>query len=356
MFPVDNYIYESQALSLLQQRYAIAPQMADYDQIGEKQQWVPYLMSFCQPDCNFPSVSTNSFGFRTTLDRAGKPITNVSQNFSQASTRHCSIVVGGSTVFGVGATHDGHTIPSILNQITQGQWLNFGGRAFNSTQEVILFMLHLPRNIDRIVLFSGANNILLALLNNPSPVYGAFFNQSVFDSAMKNPSGEYVGIRRTLVQLLKEVCHCVMDRGGSPDLSGNNFNDDSYQNILFCFKRDLRAFKLLASGLGVQMYFALQPMATWIDKMLSSEEERLFGILDGLQTKAWLVLSKDVGTVRDRYFEDVAEICKEENVPFCNINLDPAFRKAEWLFVDRIHLTDRGNAVAAEIIKREFLL
>ena len=329
--------------------------MADYDQIGQRQEWVPYLMSFCQPDCRFASVTTDNFGFRTTLDREDRPVSSKMLNSRQASDELCSIVVGGSTVFGVGATHDRHTIPSILNQTTNGPWLNFGGRAFNSTQELILFLLHLPRRLGRIVVFSGANNIVLASLNRASPVYGAFFNQSVFESAMKNPPAEYIGIRPAVAQLLKELRHRIMTRGAYRDLSASSL-DSGYQNVLACFRRDLRAFRVLAAGLGVPLHFALQPMATWIDKTLSAEEQQLFDILDGLQAKAWRVLSKDIGTVRDRYFDDVAKVCLEEDVPYYNLNLDPAFREGKWLFVDRVHLTDGGNALAAAIVKREFKL
>ena len=220
---------------------------------------------------------------------------------------------------------------------------------------MILFLLHLPRNLDRILLFSGANNIILAFLNRPSPVYGALFNQNVIESSLKNPSGEYIGIRRAIAQLLKELRHRIITGSINHNLSVGTIDTD-YQNILTRFQRDLHAFKMLANGLGARLYFALQPMATWIDKTLSPEEQKLFDILDSLQVKAWQVLSKEIGAVRDRYFNDMARICAEENIPFYNLNLDPAFRDATWLFVDRVHLTDRGNALAAEIVKREFKL
>ena len=58
----------------------------------------------------------------------------------------------------------------------------------------------------------------------------------------------------------------------------------------------------------------------------------------------------------DQYFDDIARICAEEDVPYYNLNLDSAFCCEEWLFIDRVHLTDRGHALAAEIIKREFNL
>lgn len=336
----------------LKTRYEIAPQMADYDELGKRQQWVPYLMSFSPPDCAFASVTTDGLGFRTTVDREGKPIGTDILSSPQGATSRCSIVAGGSTAFGVGATQDAHTIPSVLNRTTDGLWLNFGGRTFNSTQELLLFLLHLPRKLDRVVIFSGANNIVLACLRNgSSPVYGAFYNQSLFERAMSNPPEEYIGIRRATRQLFKEAGRHV--RMTSTDGERTEVSlEGCYQDILACFQRDLRAFKVLTDGVGARLYFALQPMATWIDKALSPEEQRMFDILDDLHP--WRVLAKGIRDVRGRYFEDVARICTEENVPFHNLNLDPAFRDAAWLFVDRVHLTDRGYALAAEIMKKEF--
>ena len=333
-----------------QSTYDVAPQMADYDQIGQRQQWVPYLMLFCQPDCAFPSVTTDGLGFRTTLDRQGR-------RAGDASNRSCSIVVGGSTVFGVGATHDRHTIPSILNRITDDSWLNFGGRAFNSTQEIILFLLHLPQRLDRILLLSGVNNVILALANKgASPVYGAFIHSGTYEATMKNPRREYMGVRWATAQLLKELRRYFLANHASGDASKTHGVDDYYQNILSCCQRDLRAFKTLAKGLGIPIYFALQPLATWIDKALSPEEQKSFAALDALQGPEWQTVTNGLRAVRDRYFVDMADICANEGVPFFNLNLDPAFREREWLFVDRVHLTDRGHALAADIVKREFIL
>ncbi len=328
--------------------------MADYDRIGREQEWVPYLMKFCRPDCAFDSVSTDSMGFRTSLDRERRPLT---LGEPRAGGRPWSIVAGGSAVFGVGATSDAHTIPSILNRTTGRLWLNFGGRAFNSTQELILLLLHLPEALDRVVLVSGVNNIFLASLNDrASPVYGTFFNQSVFERAMTGGSGDYVGVRRSARQLLDEIRHRLAPHGPPDPTEHADGSSRWYHHHLDRFRLDLRAFKLLASGLGARLDFALQPLANWIDKKLSPEEQELFGILDKLQGDTWRVQSESVRDARDRYFADVAGVCEDEGIAFCNLNLDPTLADQAWLFVDRVHLTDRGHALVAEIIVREFAL
>ena len=328
--------------------------MADYDQIGAKQEWVPYLMTFCQPLCRFPSVTTDNTGLRTTVDRSGAPLEFKNSVGQYKAIQGHSIVAGGSTVFGVGATHDAKTIPSNLNRMTNCLWLNFGGRAFNSTQEAILFLLHLPCSLDRLLIFSGVNNIVLALLNNrSSPIYGAIYDQSLFEASMNGASAKSGGVRQAASQLLREIHQRLFD-GDADQAPSSASQNDNYSSIIACFHRDLRALKTLALGLGGRPYFALQPMAVWIDKLLSPEERKLFEILDKNQAGDWHSISNYLATVRDRYFSDVARICEEEKIPFYNLNLDPAFMMREWLFVDRVHLTDCGHELAAKIVTREF--
>ncbi len=76
------------------------------------------------------------------------------------------ILVGGSSVFGVGATSDSSTLASLLwsRYARSAPWLNFGGWPFNSSQKVLLFTLyrHLLGQVSEIVIFSGVNAIMVA--------------------------------------------------------------------------------------------------------------------------------------------------------------------------------------------------
>lgn len=331
-------------------RNKIVPQMADYDRVGD--QWVPYLMRFDYPLRKFDSVSTDEWGFRNSVGLNGETV-NVASVKQMQEALPAGVIVGSSAVFGVGSSHDRFTIPSILNKTTETVWLNFGGRAFNSTQELMLFLLHFPKRVDRLVLFSGVNNITLAFLSpSTSPVYNSFFFQSVFERAMANPTEEFIGVRRAVTRVLKELRHRLWPEIRQPaklSLGG------SYQDVLCCFKRDLRAFKTVADGLGVPLHFALQPLATWLDKPLAPEEKEIFGILDSMSMD-WQVLAQQIKEVRDSYFLDIEQICRDLSVNYCNVNLAPEFLTEEWLFVDRVHLTDRGYEMAAKVLKREFEL
>jgi len=300
-------------------RYAIAPQLADYDALGKLSRWVPYVMSFGPADRVLPSVSTDGRGFRVTLDREARPV--------DPAGRACSVLVGGSTAFGVGASSDRHTIPSILNRTGDGLWVNFGGRAFNSTQELLAFMLHLPERVERIVVLSGVNNVFLAFVApRPSSIYSPFFNQREVESAMEVDTVEEPG-----------------------DFEAR------YASLLTLFRRDLRALRLMAEGFGAKLTFAVQPFLSWLNKALTPEERELLALVDQQRAQAarWQVDPRHVGEMRDRYFADLSRVCAELGVGFCNLNEAPAFREPEWLFVDRVHLTDRGHALAADLLRRE---
>ncbi len=332
----------------LKRRNLIAPQMSDYDRIGDR--WVPYLMRVDNAS-KLGAVSSDEYGFRTSLDKRGKDVCIA--DCIQSTTESLGIVLGSSSVFGVGATGDGMTIPSLLSKDTDLKWLNYGGRAFNSTQEQIRFGLHLPKNLDKLILFSGVNNLTLAFLSaSTSPVYNSFFSQTMFEEKMNSPLAEAVDVRRALSLLLSAVRkRYSTSNKKNPPVSIS----DVYQDILSCFRRDLRAVRLMVSGLGAEMYFVLQPLATWIDKKLSIEEAKIFSILDSMSSD-WKVLAESIFEIKSAYFSDIERICLEENVEFYNMNLDVEFRENQWLFVDRVHLSDKGNKVAVDSMIREFSL
>lgn len=332
----------------LKERNSIVPQMRDYDQIGDR--WLPYLMRFDSPSKNFKSVSTDQWGFRTTIDREGN---SIDLHESRKSDNPANIVLGSSAVFGVGATRNSRTISSYLNQGSDREWWNYGGRALNSTQELILLQLFLPKNVETIVVCSGVNNLTLAGVSDTcSPIYNSFYYQTMFERAMQNPPKEYVGIR----QALKLVQHAIFSKSShSKESQGEQSIEQRYESVLECLRRDIRCLAALSSGLGAKFYFALQPFATWIDKPLSSEEQRIFSILDNM-SRDWNVLARLLGSFQQRYSEDVSKICKDYSVPFIDLNKSSSFCIDEWLFVDRIHLTDKGYSVISEELIMNFQL
>lgn len=173
---------------------AYAKEFADTGRIN----WMPYLMYFHPADFRSEVVSTDGHGFRFSEAKG--------QRYSATggtTTRSIRLLVGSSTVFGIGASADRHTLASRMSEHDSREelWVNFGGRSFNSTEELILFLLHrhLLRELREIVFFSGFNDLGLARL--PKPMrgqHGGFFNCWDFYAAL-SPERLSEGMSRSVL-------------------------------------------------------------------------------------------------------------------------------------------------------------
>ncbi len=328
-------------------RYALVPQMRDYDALDEKR-WLPYVMFFHQPNQKTPSFTTDEHGFRGTLWQ-DQPLTLKTYNEGDHPR---GALVGSSSAFGIGASSDGATLASQLNRKGSTAWFNFSGRAFNSTQEVIIFLLHLPKDVAQVVLFTGINHLVLShLAGSASPVYNAFYYQSIFEQGLKR--GKMTGVRGSFQQFAQEVAQkFVPGKSDSPSRS----SEERYDDGLACMERDLRIWALLQKSLGFKLYFVLQPAIPWLNKALVPEEEELFGCLNQIGTEYNKTLFSFLAQRKDQFQADAKRLCDQFEVPFLDLNGSDPFKQPQWLFVDRIHLTDAGFALAAELIRKEFSL
>lgn len=328
---------------LRQRRYALVPQMRDYDRL-EELEWLPYLMTFHPPHLSTPSFTTDADGFRHTWWQ-GRPLTLSGYN---ASGLPRVALIGSSAAFGVGASSDAGTLASLWNEAGGRICFNFAGRGFNSTQELLAFLLYLPRDVDALVLVSGVNNLVLSTLSSEtSPVYNSFYAQGAFERGLR--SGLVTGIRGGLRLLAQELVRKISPENG---LSARTVSEEErYEQVLACSRRDLRLWSLLRDGLRCKLYFVFQPIAAWIPKRLSPEEQELSGILDQIDpTGSWGNALQHLVRFKDRYRSDVQALCDEFGIPFLDLNASAELTSDRWLFVDRVHLTDEGYRVCAQEI------
>ncbi|MCX6535770.1 MAG: hypothetical protein NT119_04345 [Actinobacteria bacterium] len=326
------------ARSAVEQRNVIVPQMVDYDELGTRQEWVPYLMYFNPRNVVLKSVSTDDRGFRKTT--------------GGQSTKSTALLIGGSTVFGIGATSDGSTITSRLNELTEHSWLNFGGRAFNSTQEAMLVHLSNTTKVDGpIVVMSGINNLTRLLLPGSfSPMYGAFFQQSFFEKQMATAA---VGNRELLRMLVNGLLNKFGIGKGVASLSPSETTtkSESYSAMLKVFERDCEYLQMFAAHHGTTASFALQPFAPWMSKTLSTQETQLFALLDQ-EGEGFSLVLKELTDYKKKYSQDLRTICSRVGMKYLDLNEAPELQQPEWLFVDRAHLTDAGyDAVAGHLVR-----
>ena len=317
--------------------------MRDYDELGMRQEWVPHLMYFHPRNVALKSVTTDEFGFRnTTGAKPGAPT---------------ALLVGGSSVFGIGATGDAMTIPSLLNTATKYSWLNFGGRAFNSTQEAILVHLSNTKKIEGpIVVMSGVNNLTRSLMSGSfSKMFGAFFHQGLFESQMRSAAVGNRALARQLIAGLRERFGFGKKQHSQDASNPSHSKTASYDAMLTVFERDCEYFQMLAQHNSTSASFVLQPFAPWIQKSLTTQETELFKLLDQEAEGFSRVLS-ELAERKQQYTQDLQAICARTGLKFVDLNTASELQKPEWLFVDRVHLTDAGYSVVAKLLVRDLSL
>jgi hypothetical protein len=322
---------------LTPQMTAYADEFADTGRIN----WQPYLMYFHPASYMSPTVGTDIYGFRYSEARGRKYAVADLSEFKSVR-----LIAGSSTVFGIGATADRHTLASRMtqNDPRPEPWVNFGGRSFNSTQELILFALHrhLLPDVKEIVIFSGFNNLGLSRLPpRVRNMHGAFFNCEDFYAALKKPSSDAAG--------------SWFGRAAKPERDQVPALAEQIRSGAELTLRHLEIWRILAAALGAKLTFALQPLANWVRAKGTPEEEEIFAELErkGRFSETYGdILTQDSFHM---YAEHLRRGTELMNVTF--INMVPRIAEAvpadEWLFVDRIHFTDGGNDLVSKLLLRE---
>jgi hypothetical protein len=328
----------------------LAPQMTAYSKQFHTDgdvEWLPYLMFFHPPNYSSEVVNTDSYGFRYSELDTKKYSIATSSELSSAR-----LIAGNSVVFGIGATSDKATLASrmMVHDTRPEPWLNFGGRAFNSAQELILLTLyrHLLPKIEEIILFSGVNDLLLARLPEAYiKEHGAFFNCYRFFDDFQESS---VNSARSRFSFLN-----FFGRGNqSIGPSDNTLSvDERIALAADLTLRHLSGWSTLAKDMGAKLTFIFQPMSRWVRTKGCSEEEDLFTELEN--KRRYTTVHNDVlqSHVGEKYASLLEAGAREKDISFVNLvrTLREEISDDQWLFIDHTHLTDEGyDLVARHII------
>lgn len=335
------------------QREALTPQMREYDRFFDPADlnYQPYLMYFHHPHFTSPTINTDRHGFRFSVGPDG-------QRASAAAIEGpgpVRVITGGSSALGIGATDDRHTLASLLwsRYAPSHPWLNFSGRCYNSTQEVLLFTLyrHLLPEIDEVVLFSGLNDLTVGRLPEwQQGDHGAFFFCGEYFEAMDDlkernrKHSKVFGKRaerstRSRVATFDDVRHDI-----------GQVIDSAAELTL----RHLDTWRRVA-GPGARISYVLQPMFLWTGKTWSPEEKLLFEEIDRIsKLGTWDELYGDISTpeVAREFAEAIRVGCEKRDVRFHDLNpvVADAVTGDDWIYVDRAHYTDRGHDVVAGLL------
>jgi hypothetical protein len=338
-------------------RAELTPQMLQYaekfDDRGEIR-WLPYLMYFHAPEHRSEVVNTDRLGFRLSEGQGQRASAG-----GRVPDGPVRLIAGSSTVFGSGASRDSATLASLLwDRHAPGRpWLNFGGRSFNSAQELLLFTLyrHLVPQIEEIVLFTGFNNLGLARLPRwMQGDSGAFFNGHEYFEQVEEAQARK---RKAAGQSRWSARRAPAPRRSSEELSVPDLSGQLDLAVDLTL-RHLDNWKLLAQGLGARLTFVLQPLAPWVREQPARQEQLLFDELDGIAN--FSEAYGDICTIEAgrRYAGQLREGCERLGVPFLDMNpvLGAAVSADDWIFVDRIHFTDEGHDIVAGLLAEQLAL
>ena len=269
-------------------RYELAPQLELYDKIGIE--WMPHLMFIQTRNFRSEIVNTDCYGLRFNE----KP--NLNQSiFDEKITGKKSVLIGGSTAFGVGSSSDQKTISSLLSNSTDCHFYNLGGRAFNGFQELILYqsLVEKLNEIEKIVIFSGLNDLyFFSGMNFDDNFIGPFFfSRQFFDGMDRGNLSPLRALAKLLLrplvtdkvnwnnitkgQLLKYILNPHFRKG----FNNTTLYPKTHMTLENIVLRNLSLWSTISRGLGVKVYYFLQPFVGW-GKDPSREEQEIIDFND----------------------------------------------------------------------------
>ena len=332
--------------------------MDHYDKLGMV--WNPFLMFFHTPNFTSNVVNTDEYGLRCN-HLLGKTIFPLKDN---SLNNENSIIIGGSTAFGVGASSDGMTISSKLSNLTNINHINMGGRAYSSSQELILFskLASQLKKIKHVIIFSGLNDLHLSSFGLDKKDFGYFYYMRRFKNAMDLAalSKKQLLMRLFLYPFYKDsITYNKIDKTKFLKLlfginSIKKDNNKPLVNIKYAIsqlEKNLFIWKQLSKAYPFKLTYILQPLSIWLEKELSKEENSLFEYLDSVSSSQNLISLFDKN-IYNEYTLSLNKLCKKLEINYFDSNklLKGKLTKNDWIFTDRAHLTDLGNEKVSDMI------
>ena len=129
--------------------------------------------------------------------------------------------------------------------------------------------------------------------------------------------------------------------------------DEHLKNIT---DRNFLIWSTIANGMKIKIDFMLQPVGSWCQKELSTEEEKLFQ--EENNSKELQKIYQHVDKSKYELYKDILKKSAEKNnINFldCNDIFNEKRFDKEWLFLNRFHITDLANKYIAEsLVKKVF--
>ena len=285
--------------------------------------------------------------------------------FDQETNKERALMIGSSTTFGVGSTSDENTIPGFLSNNSNYFFYNFGGRAFNGFQEIILFQLLSKKlnGIKKIVLYSGMNDAYMTynksfISRYPGPFY---YNKNFLEQMDKTNLTFNRKILKFLLPNLEIDYRFINIKDLINYLFTKNFRDNYKSKKSFpmieleeIVTRNIHIWLLLSKSINAELSFFFPPFLPWCKNKnnYSKEEEEIVNYLAVTKEKANYEYYDKIAQQYEKIKKLFEDLCKKSEIKFydCNNLFQLSENNKKWLFVDKVHLTDYGNKLISDYI------
>jgi len=308
--------------------------------------WEPYVYWRRKP-YNSKYIKVNTDGFRVT------PNSEISSENAQPSLR--LFMFGGSTMWGTGA-RDALTIPALLATELRSRGIkvevvNFGETGYVSTQEVITLLLQLQKgNIPNLVVFyDGGNDTYSAYQQGIAGLPQNEYNRAKeFNLTKRLPEIKRIVVKDTINNLatvrftkalLRRIGMRKTEQKDEPDYDKGRIVEEAVNLYL----NNLELVKSLAVSYKFKYIFYWQPTIFGKNK-LSDYEKAEYAREQHLE----------------KFFKETHNILREKTThpryEKTFYDLSAIFSHVEEpVYIDWIHLSERGNATIAQAMVEQIL-
>lgn len=348
-------------------RYKLAPQTKFYDSMTAE--WKPFVMFNHPTNIRSRYCNTDIYGLRFNNfdNKNDKLISIFDEDISQ--NKKIGVLVGNSLAFGEGVTSDQKTISSYLSKYSNYHFFNFCGRGFSGYQEIVNFLLLSKKikNLERIIVVSGVIDSFLPYFikrydENLVPIFG----YDSFSQKMRSDTGWKNRLFKTLfgkffdpnldwsrVNSLNWIDE-LFKRKKNQEKNLKKLNLD--ENLKEIVERNIMTWSTISKGLKVKVDFIFQPVGSWSEKKLTTEEVKLFDEENKTYLhKIYKYVDKPKYELLKGFLEQAT---KKHNINFLDGNCifnNKRFDN-EWIFLSRFHATDIGNAYIADSLIKDLAL
>lgn len=280
-----------------------------------------------------------------TIDSTGVRVTPNPEIGSEHVPR--LFVFGGSTMWGTGA-RDSFTIPALLATELRSRGIkvevvNFGETGFVSTQEVITLLRQLQNgNIpDLVVFYDGVNDTYSAYAQG---IAGLAQNEShrvqEFNMLKRLPELKGMVLKDALsnlatVRLTKNLLG-IRELESKPE-----YNARAAEEAVDLYLKNIELVEALALSYKFKCRFYWQPTMFGKNKLSEYEKAEYDSQkhLEKFYDETYRIVREKTTSLRDdKSFHDLSAIFSDEEEP---------------IYIDWMHLSERGNAVIAQVMAEE---